>query len=110
MSEHILSPWHERTVREIRPVERFSLGFFIPAVERALRVLLVAGFVGAVALPVAWGYEQRQQARSWQETACAYRLREVARVTSLPLLAGSERPANACATLRQLGFEIDHRR
>jgi hypothetical protein len=110
MSEHILSRWHARSLREPRTVERFSFGFFVPAVERALGALLLAGFVAAVALPVAWGYEQRQQARSWQETACAYRLREVARGTSLPLVSGNERPANACAMLRQLGFEIDHRR
>ena len=84
--------------------------FFQHEVEVVLKSLFVIALLSLVVLPAAWGYEQRQQARSWQETACAYRLREVARVTSLPLLAGSERPANACATLRQLGFEIDHRR
>jgi len=78
-------------------------GFFRPELERALQVVAAIALVGAIVLPVGWGYEQRQQARTWQETACAYRLREVARETNL--LVGGDRRANPCALLRGLGLE-----
>ena len=77
---------------------------FIPALERTLRVISVIALVGAIVVPVGWGYEQRQQARTWQETACAYRLREVTRGTTL--IATIERRGNACAALHELGFDI----
>jgi len=80
-------------------------GFFRPELERALQVVAAIALVGAIVLPVGWGYEQRQQARTWQETACAYRLRDVTRGTSL--IATIERRGNACAALRELGFDID---
>jgi len=70
-------------------------GFFRPELERVLRVAAVLALVGAIVVPVSWGYEQRQQARTWQQTACAYRLREVARATSS--LVGGDRRSNACA-------------
>ena len=79
--------------------------FFSPELERALAVIGLVALVGAIVLPVGWGYEQRQLARAWQETACAYRLKEVARAAMLPL--GGERRGQACAALRQLGFEIE---
>ncbi len=79
--------------------------FFIPELERALAVIGVAVLVAAIVLPVGWGYEQRQQARAWQETACAYRLRELARGATL--LVSSERRGQACAALRQLGFDVE---
>ena len=78
---------------------------FIPGLERTLRVISVIALIGAIVVPVGWGYEQRQQARTWQETACAYRLREVTRGTTL--IATIERRGNACAVLRELGFGID---
>ena len=77
---------------------------FIPGLERTLRVISVIALVGAIVVPVGWGYEQRQQARTWQETACAYRLREVTRGTTL--IATIERRGNACAALHELGFDI----
>ena len=79
-------------------------GFFRPDLERALQVAAVLALVGAILVPVGWGYEQRQQARTWQRTACAYRLREVARETNS--LVGGERRGDACAVLRQLGLEV----
>jgi hypothetical protein len=79
--------------------------FFRPEVERTLGVMAGVALVGAIVLPVSWGYEQRQQARTWQETACAYRLREVARGTRLPVSA--DRRGNACAILRDLGLAMD---
>jgi hypothetical protein len=81
--------------------------FFRPELERALAVIGLVALVGAIVLPMGWGYEQRQQARAWQETACAYRLKELARGTTL--LASSERRGQACAALRQLGFDIEPR-
>jgi len=77
---------------------------FIPGLERTLRVISVIALIGAIVVPVGWGYEQRQQARTWQETACAYRLREVTRGTTL--IATIERRGNACAALHELGFDI----
>ena len=78
---------------------------FIPEFQRALRVIAVVALIGAIVVPVGWGYEQRQQARTWQETACAYRLREVTRGTNV--VVSSERRASACDVLRGLGIEID---
>jgi hypothetical protein len=78
--------------------------FFRPELERALEVIAAVALIAAILLPVGWGYEQRQQARTWQETACVYRLREVARETNLP--SSSDRRGSACAVLRQLGLEI----
>ena len=80
---------------------------FIPALQRTLRAMAITALIGAIVVPVGWGYEQRQQARTWQETACAYRLREVMRGTNL--VATVERRGNACAALRELGFDIDPR-
>jgi hypothetical protein len=80
---------------------------FIPALQRTLRAMAITALIGAIVVPVGWGYEQRQQARTWQETACAYRLREVTRGTSL--IATIERRSNACAALRELGVDIDPR-
>ena len=77
---------------------------FIPGLERTLRVISVIALIGAIVVPVGWGYAQRQQARTWQETACAYRLREVTRGTTL--IATIERRGNACAALHELGFDI----
>ena len=79
--------------------------FFRPELERVLVVIAGAALVAAIVLPVGWGYEQRQQARAWQELACVYRLKEVTRGTAL--LTAAERRTPACALLRQLGFEIE---
>jgi hypothetical protein len=58
--------------------------------------------LGALAGMFAWGYHQRQQARTWRERACAYRFADVARrATFLGDDAGS-----ACSRLRSLGFEV----
>jgi predicted Abi (CAAX) family protease len=78
---------------------------FVPEVQRTLEVLAVVALTVAIALPLSWGYEQRQQARTWQETACAYRLREVTRGMTVP--AAAERRGTACAVLHQLGFEVE---
>jgi hypothetical protein len=78
---------------------------FRPELERALRLIAVTALVAAVVVPLGWGYEQRQQARAWQETACAYRLREIARGTGQ--LVNLERRGSACSLVRQLGFDVE---
>jgi len=78
--------------------------FFRPDIERMLEGIAVVVLIAAILLPVGWGYEQRRQARAWQETACAYRLREVARETNQ--LIGDTWRGKACSVLRQLGLEI----
>jgi hypothetical protein len=79
--------------------------FFRPEVERALRLLGGLLLLGLVLLPMAWGYEQRKQAKAWQSVACAYRLREVAR--RVPLVATVEYMPDPCPALERLGLELD---
>ena len=78
--------------------------FFRHEVEVTLKMLGVVTLIGLIVLPVAWGYEQRRQARTWQNVACAYRIKEVAR--SVPLVANVERAPDACATLARLGLNV----
>ena len=78
------------------------MGFFRPEIETALKMIGIAGLITLIVLPVAWGYEQRKQARTWQNVACAYRMKEVARRT--PMIATLEYRGNACTTLEQLGL------
>ena len=82
--------------------------FFRPEVEAVLKVAAVAGLITVIVLPVAWGYEQRQQARTWQNVACAYRIKEVARQT--PMIGTLEYRRDACMALEQLGLDLDVRR
>jgi hypothetical protein len=78
--------------------------FFRHEVEVTLKMLGVVTLIGLIVLPVAWGYEQRRQARTWQNVACAYRIKEVAR--SVPFVAIVERAPDACATLARLGLNV----
>ena len=78
--------------------------FFRHEVEVTLKMLGVVTLIGLIVLPVAWGYEQRRQARTWQNVACAYRIKEVAR--SVPFVATVERASDACATLARLGLNV----
>lgn len=80
------------------------MGFFRREIEVTLKTLGVMLLVGLIVLPVAWGYEQRRQARTWQNVACAYRIKEVTRTA--PFIAKVERAPDACTTLSRLGFEI----
>lgn len=78
--------------------------FFQHEVEVVLKSLAVMGLSTLVVIPAAWGYEQRQQARRWQNVACAYRVREVER--HAPMLASLGQAPDACATLQHLGLEL----
>jgi hypothetical protein len=79
--------------------------FFRSEVEITLKALGILTLIGVIVLPVAWGYEQRQQARAWQSVACSYRIREVARRT--PVVARVDYAQNPCLTLERLGLDLD---
>src|SRR5437762_10377034 len=79
--------------------------FFRRDIEVTLKMVGAMLLVGLIVLPVAWGYEQRRQARNWQNVACAYRIKEVTRTA--PFIANVERAADACTTLARLGFHLD---
>jgi hypothetical protein len=79
--------------------------FFRREVEVTLKGLGVIGLLILTVLPVAWGYEQRQQARLWRNVACTYRIREVER--RAPMFVGVGQTPDACRTLRRLGLEMD---
>lgn len=81
--------------------------FFRQDIERALRVIAIVALVGAIVVPVSWGYEQRHQAWTWRQAACTYRLREVARDTSF--LVDANHTGDACHTLHQLGLDLESR-
>jgi hypothetical protein len=76
--------------------------FFRHEIEVALKALGVVALVALIVLPAAWGYEQRRQARAWQNVACSYRLKEVTRSTRF--VAHVERGSDACALLERLGL------
>lgn len=78
--------------------------FFRREIEVTLKVLGVMILAGLIVLPIVWGYQQRAEARMWQNVACAYRIKEVTRQT--PFMAGVERAPDACTTLARLGFQL----
>jgi hypothetical protein len=84
------------------------MGFFRPEVEAVLKMLGAGTLVGLIVLPMAWAYEQRQQARAWQSVACAYRMREITRRT--PLLSNVDHVRDPCLTLHRLGLDLDVQR
>lgn len=82
--------------------------FFQHEVEVVLKSLGAIGLSSLVVLPAAWGYEQRQQALQWRKVACAYRIKEVER--RAPMFADLGQRPDPCATLHQLGLELEARR
>ena len=78
---------------------------FRSEIQTTLKMLGIVTLVGLILLPVAWGYEQRKQARTWQNVACAYRIKEVARRT--PILVTTEPGRDACTVLERLGLSLD---
>jgi len=79
--------------------------FFRSEIESALKIIGVAALITLILLPVAWGCEHRQQARTWQNVACAYRIKNVAR--QAPMIATVEYRHDACVALSRLGPELD---
>ena len=53
--------------------------FFRSEIEMVFKMFGILTLIGLIVLPMAWGYEQRKQARAWQSVACSYRMREVTR-------------------------------
>ena len=82
--------------------------FFRSEVEAVLKMLGVGVLVGLIVLPLAWAYEQRQQARAWQSVACAYRMREITH--RLPMVATVDYRRDPCRTLQRLGLDLDVQR
>jgi hypothetical protein len=82
--------------------------FFRPEVEAALKMGGVGVLVGLIVLPMAWAYEQRQQARAWQNMACTYRMREVTQRT--PLAGTIDFGRDPCSKLQGLGLDLDVQR
>lgn len=79
--------------------------FFRPPVERALRLFFAAVLIALIVLPMAWGFEQRRQARAWQDIACAYRMRELA--YRAPIIARVEHGGDPCGALQRLGYAVE---
>jgi len=75
---------------------------FEPRVASFIKVLAAISLVALVLPPIAWGYEQRRQARAWQ--ACTYRVREVALRTAIVRV---EYASDPCGALQRLGFELE---
>ncbi len=82
--------------------------FFRPEVEAVLKMLGAGTLVGLIVVPLAWAYEQRQQARAWQSVACTYRMREV--TNRAPLMRRVDHVRDPCLTLQRLGLDLDVQR
>jgi hypothetical protein len=78
-------------------------GFFRRDVENVIRFFTGFVVLGAFALTLAWGYEQRQKAQEWREVACAYRVAELA---SRAKFLGLEDHRGACDRLQSLGLGV----
>ena len=78
---------------------------FRPEIEATLKAVGLIMLITLIALPVAWGYEQRQKARTWQNVACAYRIKEAER--RAPIIAGVDYGRDACGMLQRLGLELE---
>ncbi len=80
---------------------------FRPEVEATLKTLGVITLIGLIVMPIAWGYEQRRQARTWQNIACASRIREVA--SRAPFVGNVDyNPDDACQMLARLGLRLEY--
>lgn len=77
---------------------------FRPEVESILKTLGAMSLVALVLAPIAWGYEQRRQARAWRSVACAYRVREVAQ--RAPIIR-VDYAADPCGALHRLGLVLE---
>ncbi len=78
--------------------------FFRPEVESVLKALAAMSLIALVLTPIAWGYEQRRQARAWQSMACAYRVREVTLHSPIVRVDATSDP---CSALHRLGFVLE---
>lgn len=81
---------------------------FRPEVEAALKILAVVALLTLLVLPLAWGYQQRNEARAWREIACAYRLKEA--LSDGRLATAADLRSDPCARLDDLGLSRVARR
>ena len=78
--------------------------FFRKEVEVGLRVTVGVIVTSAFLVTLAWGYEQRKQAQGWRETACAYRVADLAKTA--PFVARDTDVRSACGRLDALGVSL----
>ncbi len=81
------------------------LRFLRPDVAGAIKLAGAGGLLILFVLTLAFGYQQRQLARTWQKVACTQRLQESVRRT--PFMAGVLLTPDSCATLEHLGLNLD---
>jgi hypothetical protein len=74
-------------------------------IEVALKTLRVLVILALILAPVSWGYEQRRQSKIWQNVACAYRVEELTRRTTL--VPQVEPAPDACTVLSRLGVTVN---
>jgi hypothetical protein len=84
-----------------------GLKVYRPEVEAVLRTLAAVALLTLLVLPLAWGYQQKNEARAWREIACAYRLKEVLRDGRL--VTPADLRADPCARLDDLGLRLARR-
>ena len=74
-------------------------------IEVALKMLRVLVILALILAPLSWGYEQRRQSRMWQNVACAYRVDELTRRTTL--VPQVDPTPDACTVLARLGVTVN---
>jgi hypothetical protein len=79
--------------------------FFRREIEVALETIGIIVLLMLIVFPLGWGYEQRQKARTWQNLACTYRIKEAERRT--PMLANVDSTRGPCEALQRLGLELE---
>jgi len=82
------------------------LAFLRPEAQRAIKMVAAVAMLTFVIASLAWGYQQRQIARSWQKLACSYRLQDSVR--RAPMMADVLEARDSCATLEFLGLSFDY--
>jgi hypothetical protein len=80
---------------------------FRPEVEAVLKTVAVIALLSLLVLPLAWGYQQRNEAREWREIACAYRLKEA--LSDGRLETAADRRGDPCDRLEDLGLRLARR-
>jgi len=82
------------------------LAFLRPEAQRLVKLAATIALMTFVVASLAWGYQQRQLAHSWQKLACTYRLQDSVR--RAPMMADVLETPDSCATLEFLGLKLDY--
>ena len=91
----------------LRNTRLTGLKALVPEVEATVRAVAAIFMLMLVVLPVAWGYQQRAEARQWREMACSYRLRQA--MSDARLLAANDARTNPCTRLDDLGLRLSQK-